>query len=174
MVCLTLLHIFCVVHIRCLQWPVSEFDIRPSMMAILEPHKNHECRCYFIGTGLLHWHKAVLQMAQLYLSAVLCYGIFQPLHVKSNLNIEQTHYHCVEFETYFEFWHSDCGLWTHTGPFFAELIAHLSENMTILHWWSTLLSPNARWHNLCSSLNSFFTVTCLSLRQASLKSQITT
>jgi hypothetical protein len=78
---------------------------RPAAIAILEQHENREWRSDLVGTGLLHRVKALLQMTPLrvlrcayiegLLGALLCDGVFQHLHGRSNPNNEQTHDHYV-------------------------------------------------------------------------------
>ena len=64
------------------------------------------------------------------------------------------------------------GLKTKTGPSFAELNVDSSQNTTVSHLRSTLLSANAKRYSLCSSVRNSFTAAYRALRPASLSLEI--
>jgi hypothetical protein len=157
---------------------------RPAAIAILEQHKNREWRSGLVGTGLLHRDKALLQMAPLRLLICVCIegrlgallydAVFQPLHGRSNPNNEQTHGHYVWRSTRIKSCNAlpmVCKLKpAHHLP---ELNVDSSENMTLSHWRSTLLSANATRYNWCSSVSTAFTAACCALRPASFSLEMT-
>ena len=78
---------------------------QPAIIAILEPHDNHEWRSGLVVNGLYHRNKVSIQNAPLHSAKCadnadhpgdpLYDGKLQPLHRRSSPNSGQTHDHCI-------------------------------------------------------------------------------